>query len=184
LKCTRIASRVFWFIIKKKGVNMEQRVIGAGMIFLGSGCGAVLSSEQREYLVNAKPDEFYPLDKLLGMLKTAEEQNPKLIYAAGRRWGNAIKDIVVSKGIRDIKDAMRLVCSLYQEHHQGDVGELVLEDSGTGAVILINNGPYPTDLIAGSWEALASALGAKDIKLEESNASNQRRLSWFAEDSK
>jgi hypothetical protein len=157
--------------------------MGVGMMFLASGCGAVLTDEQREYLANLKPNEFYPLDELLNILEATQRTRPELVRATGRRWGNAVKDEIAKRGATTAKEALRLICSVYQEHHQGDVGELVVEDDGEEAIILTNRGPYPSSLIAGAFEAMLGALGADDVELEEAGSPERYRLSWHQEDS-
>ncbi len=158
---------------------MEAKVIGSGMIFLGSGCGPVLNARQREYLSQVEPDGFYPLDKLMEMLAVARERRPDLIYAAGRRWGNAVKDLMVERGATSVKATMRALCVVYQDHHQGEVGELCIEDIGECAIRLTNTGPYPAILIAGALEGLALAMGSGDVRLAETEDPDVYLVSWI-----
>lgn len=157
---------------------MERKVIGAGMMFLGSGCGPGLTEAQRAYLKNVEPGEFYPLEELLAMFDGVEKVRPELIYAAGRRWGNAVKDEMVKRGAKSIKEALFMVESVYLEHHQGDVGKLELSDDGANAVVIANRGPYPTILIAGAYEGIAAAMGGEEVRLEETEDPSQYRISW------
>ena len=157
---------------------MSTKVIGAGMMFLGSGCGPGLSDDDREYLRNVDPAKFYPLERLLAMFETVQLSRPELIHATGRRWGNAIKDEMVSRGAKTAKEAMFLVASVYLEHHQGDVGTLDLTDQGETAVLLTNHGPYPTVLIAGVYQGLAAAMGVEEAQLEETDDPHKYRISW------
>ncbi len=157
---------------------MGREVIGAGMMFLGSGCGPALSKEQRELLKDIQPDQFYPLDHLLKMFEAVQRTRPELIYATGRRWGNAVKDDMVKRGAASIKQALHLVASVYQEHHRGDVGELIVEDDGDEAIVLTNKGPYPGILIAGAYEALAAAMGADEVDLEHDDDPQRYRIAW------
>lgn len=166
---------------------MKREVIGAGMMFLGSGCGPALSEEQREYLKNIKPDSFYPLDTLLDMFNKVQQTKPELIYAAGRRWGNAVSEDMIGRGATRINDGMKMICSVYQEHHHGDVGELVIqkegrEDGGRHYVILANDGPYPTMLIVGAFQSFAAAMGAEDVEIEEMDSPHIYRISWTEDD--
>ena len=161
----------------------QRKVIGAGLVFLGSGCGSALTRQQRDFLAAAKPEELYPLEKLLDMLATAEAENPDLIYSTGRRWGSAVHSEMVSRGAKSVKEALELVAAVYLEHHQGDVGKLVLEDAGDRSVLLRNLGPYPSALIAGAYEALALAMGADDVSVEPQAEPNCHRISWQEGDS-
>lgn len=160
---------------------MTLKVIGAGMMFLGMGCGPALTAEQRAYLKDIKPEEFYPLDKLLAMLRQTEEENPKLVYANGRRWGAAVKGEMDKAGISDIMQALQEVPKIYLQHHQGDVGTITLEPQGDTAVLLTNKGLYPHYLIGGAFEALAVALGGQDVTLEPTGEAGQFRVSWTME---
>lgn len=157
---------------------MSPQVIGAGMMFLGSGCGPALSDDQREYLKNVHPNEFYPLERLLAMFELVQQSSPELIYATGRRWGNAIKDDMIGRGAKTVKEALFLVPKVYLEHHQGDVGSLTLIDAGPTAVLLTNDGPYPALLIAGAFQSLAAAMGAEEVQLLETANPQQYRISW------
>lgn len=157
---------------------MERKVIGAGMMFLGSGCGPALTDDHKQLLKSIQPDQFYPLDDLLEIFRNAQKTNPELIYATGRRWGNAIKDDMLKRGATTIKSTLNLIASVYQEHHKGDVGELVVEDDGDQAIVLTNRGPYPTMLIVGAYEAIITALGGEDVALKKMKDENQYRLSW------
>jgi hypothetical protein len=161
---------------------MSRKVIGSGLIFLGSGCGTALSTEQREYINSVKPDEFYPLELLLDIFVAVEQKRPELIHATGRRWGNAVRDEIVKRGAKELKEALYLIESVYLEHHQGDVGKLALDDDGENAVILTNHGPYPSALIAGAYEGMATAMGARDVKLTETDDPKAYRISWASED--
>jgi len=157
---------------------MEAKVIGAGMMFLGSGCGPGLSAEQRAFLKDVQPGEFYPLERLLAMFEVASKNKNDLVYATGRRWGAAVKDEMARRGATGIKDALRLVCEVYQEHHQGDVGNLVVEDDGEAAVYVINNGPYPTRLIGGAFQAVAAGFGNAEATLDTTDDKRRVRVSW------
>ncbi len=157
---------------------MESKVVGAGMMFLGSGCGPVLNAEQRRYLSEVKPEEFYPLARLLEMFEVARESDNDLIYATGRRWGAALKGEMVKRGATEIKPALRLLCDVYQEHHQGDVGILTIEDDGESAVMLTNGGPYPTALIVGAYQALTAALGDGEAQFATTDDERRVRISW------
>jgi hypothetical protein len=161
-------------------VNQETKVIGGGFAFLASGCGPILSSEQRARLSGLDPAAFYPLADLLEILSTAMKSDPKLVYATGRRWGAAVKDEIAKNGATEVKHAMRLLCDVYQQHHQGDVGQLVVDDDGATAVFLTNGGPYPSELITGAYGALCSSLGADDVTVEPTERADRFRISWAA----
>jgi len=161
---------------------MTLKVIGGGMMFLGMGCGPALTAEQRAYLKDINPEEFYPLDKLMEMLQRAQEENPKLVHANGRRWGAAVKGEMDKAGISDLKQALQEVPKIYLQHHQGgDPGTITVEVEGDTAVLLTNNGPYPHYLIGGAFEALAAALGGQDVTLDPTGEAGQFRISWTME---
>lgn len=156
---------------------MEKQVIGSGFMFLASGCGPVLTSEQRTKLTAIKPDVYYPLDELLSILEEAKKKDPSIVYTTGKRWGGALKAMWDEKGITDIQEAQIALCSVYQEHHDGDVGELSVEKVDEDTIILVNGGPYPTELIAGAYEAVAGTMGGGETSLERLEE-NKYRISW------
>ena len=161
---------------------MENKVIGAGIIFLGSGCGPALSRDQQEYLKGLSPEQFYPMSRLLEMLEAAGKKDPRLVHATGRRWGSAIKSEFDKQGISDIKQALHTLCQVYQDHHQGEVGQIEVEELGETEVILKNGSPYPHDMISGAYEALATALGAQDLTAERMDSPAERRITWSLEE--
>jgi hypothetical protein len=157
---------------------MSKKVIGAGFIFLASGCGPVLSEEQREYIKTVKPNEYYPQEKLLEILYKAEKEQSSLVLATGRRWGSAIKGELVKKGISNPLESLKILCGIYQDHHQGEVGELTIEVENATTVYLTNGSPYPSIMISSTYAALASAQGAEDVKVEETDTANKFKISW------
>ena len=159
---------------------MERKVIGAGFMFLASGCGPVLSNEQRMKLTSLKPDEFYPYDELLAILMEAKAKDPKIVYTTGKRWGGALNEEWTKRGITDVVEAQKTLCDIYLAHHQGDMGKLVIDEDGDKAVILTNDGPYPTELIAGAFEAVAGSLSKGETTLEK-RAENKYRITWTGE---
>ncbi len=159
---------------------MGEKVIGSGFMFLASGCGPALSSEQRTKLTTIKPDEYYPLSELITILEDAKSKDAAIVYTTGKRWGGALKGMWDEKGITDIFEAQTALCSVYQEHHEGDVGELTVEKDGEHAVILVNGGPYPSELITGAYEAVASTMGGGETTIERLEE-NKYRISWVGD---
>jgi hypothetical protein len=158
---------------------MEQKIIGAGMLFLGSGCGPVLSKEQQDYLRNVKPDSFEPLGTLLEILHETSKKKPELVTATGRRWGIVIKSETDKVGITDIKSAFHELCEIYQRHHQGDVGRIIIEEIGETEVTLTYQGPYPDELITGAYASLAMALGGDDVTVAPTGQDRKYRIAWL-----
>jgi hypothetical protein len=131
-------------------------------------------------LTALSPEEFYPLDELLSILEDAKAKDPKIVYTTGKRWGGALKAEWDKQGITDALTAQKALCDIYQAHHQGDVGKLIIEEDGENAVFLTNEGPYPTELLAGAFEAVASSLSKGETILEK-QAENKYRITWRGE---
>jgi hypothetical protein len=161
---------------------MEKTISGAGFMFLGSGCGPALSDEQRAFLKQAKPDQFYSLARLLEMYEAAARSNSDLLYATGRRWGAALKEDLIQRGAANTKEALHLTEDVYREHHQGEVGRLIVEDDGETAVRITNTGPHPLRLVAGVYQAIATTFSERHAEFSMSEAERVIRVSWSAED--
>ncbi len=159
---------------------MEPKVIGAGFFFLASGCGPALSAEDRKFLPTIKHDDFYPLEKLLGIFKVAEQKDPKLVYATGKRWGSLIKAEMDKVGVKDIPQAFSKLAEIYQIHHQGEIGKIVVDCSTPNSAVMTYTGPYPHQLITGAYEALAMSLGGNEIEVKELGE-NRYELHWVKE---
>jgi hypothetical protein len=157
---------------------MEQKIIGAGLMFLGSGCGPTLSDEQRAFLKQVKPDQYYPLAYLVEMYEAAAKSNSDLLYAAGRRWGAVLKEDLIQRGATNTKEALHLTEIVYREHHQGEAGRLIVEDDGETAVRITNTGPHPMRLVAGAYQAIATTFSECHAEFSISEAERVIRVSW------
>jgi hypothetical protein len=159
---------------------MSIKVIGSGFIFLASGCGPILTEEQREYIKTVKPDEYYSHQKLLEILFKAEEEQPGLVVATGRRWGSAIKGELTKQGISDPMESIRVLCQIYRDHHQGDIGEITLEEENANTAYITNKSGYPDNMLKGTTQSLVSAQGAEDVNIEDTETENRFKVSWEA----
>ncbi len=160
---------------------MAAEVIGAGYMFLASGCGPVLSKEQRQELTKVDPEAWYPQAKLLEILAAAEAKNPKIVYATGRRWGAAIKEEFSRQGVVEPMMGAKTLEEAYLQHHQGDAGTLVVEEDGAEAFFVSNKGSYPHLMIHAAFEALVFAMNTVDVMREETDDPRRCRISWTTE---
>lgn len=161
---------------------MEPEVSGAGLMFLGSGCGPALTDEQRLFLREVNPAEFYPLAHLLEMFEAAANHENDLLYATGRRWGAALNEDMRQRGATHARQAIRITCEdAYLAHHQGDVGQILVEDDGETAVVIISTGPYPMRLVAGMLQVLAANFSGTEAEFTLYDDDPRRiRISWQA----
>lgn len=151
-------------------------------MFLGSGCGPALLDEQRAFLKQARPDQFYPLARLLEMYAAAAKSDTDLLYATGRRWGAALKEDLIRRGATNTREALHLTQDVYREHHQGEVGALIVEDEGETGVRVTNTGPHPMRLVAGVYQAVATTFSEVDAEFTISESERVIRVSWRAGD--
>lgn len=149
-------------------------------MFLGSGCGPALSDEQQAILKQVTPQQFYPLAQLLEMYDSAAKSDTDLLYATGRRWGAALEEELIRRGATNTREALHRATDVYREHHQGDVGQLVLVDDGETAVQVTNNGPHPTRIVAGVFQAIATTFS--DVDAQVTISGRGMRISWLPED--
>lgn len=160
---------------------MERKIIGAGMLFVGSGCGPALSAEQQEFLSNIVPSEFYPVDILLQMLATAEARDPKIIIATARRWASALKAEFEKEGCTNAMDSWPKTRSIYAAHHQGDMGDFGIEVTGPTSVLVVNGTPYPDLLVSHLFAWFPAAFGADDVELTPTSKPHTFSISWTEE---
>ena len=156
-------------------------VIGAGMLFMASGCGSLLTKEQQEFLRTVKPDEQYSVAELAKILHTAHARSPELMLATGRRWGSANVAELEKRGITSIKEALKALPGIYAAHHKGDAGKITYEDAGENAVTLTDDTPYPHEVLWGGAIAIATALGAEDVQVEQSDDPMTATIRWEME---
>ncbi len=151
---------------------MEGKVIGAGMLFIGTGCSPVLSDEQKEYLKTVEAEGWYPLARLKEILDTARKKDPSILVAAGKLWAQALIPMMNERGIDNPMDAFLEVQGMYKEHHkEGDIGEIRFTQNGEMSVLIEDSSVYPCIFLAGVWEGLPKAFGAYRVDLEHHTSS-------------
>lgn len=145
---------------------MAGQVIGAGMLFIGSGCSPALTDEQKQYLTTVEADGWYPLDRLKEMLDTARAKDPNILVAAGKLWAQALIPIMNAQGITEPLDAFLAVERMYPEHHREEaVGQILITATDECAVKIEDSSVYPCIFLAGVWEGLPKAFGAYRVEL-------------------
>lgn len=152
-------------------------------MFLASGVGRSLTKEQRRGLTSIDPAAWYPRPELLEILRAAEEQDPMLVLATGRRWGAAIKEEFAKKGIFDPIEAANVLAQVYRSDHQDIPDEDMhgIEVDGPTAFFLTNATPYPNEMIHSAYETMIAAMEATvDVVREGTDIPNRCRISWNA----
>lgn len=149
---------------------MSAKVTGQATIFLGTACGPALTPEQREFLTTVKPNEWYPVEKLREILDTAKAKDVRILNAAGKSWGQVIKQRLEEVGIDNPTDAMVAVCDVYTRDHQGgEVGKIVPVDPTPTSLTLHDTSIYPHEMLSGTWVGLTKAYKATDVQVEISD---------------
>jgi len=148
---------------------MGGKVIGAGLLFIGSGCSPALSQEQKEYLTTVEADGWYPLEKMREFLGAARAKDPNILVAAGKLWAQALIPIMNERGITQPMDAFLAVQGMYQEHHRDeDIGKIEFTRKDDTTVTIRDSSVYPCVFLGGVWEGLPKAFGAYKVEIEES----------------
>lgn len=161
----------------------EVDVRGAAYLLIGSGCGRVLTKDQRRFLTTVNPEKWYPRAELLKILETAGEKDPMLLVATGRKWGTAMAKEFGKMGIPAPMAASKKLTEVYTTDHQGGyAGQVTLEEDGPEAIYLTNSSPYPNDVIFNIWVAMIEALGAVDVDKKATDDPERCYISWKMED--
>lgn len=142
---------------------MITEVQGRVLLFSGMSLGPALSPQMRDFLKSVKPEEYYPGEHFLEIVKTAKTTNPTLLVAAGKSWGQIMKPMFQEKGIDSPMGALKAAMLAAQEMSFRGVSGSRFEPSGPASVTISENSGLPPELYSAIWEGHVIAWGGTDV---------------------